>query len=118
MGFFHRGESERAAEKYANEQMKTHNKNIVPWRIISIFLAVYDLIVVNLSYLFVLWLRFDAVYSSIPERYLNAFFKFCPIYSAFCLIVFFVLRLYRSLWGYASFTELIRVAQHEKHDQA
>ena len=39
MGFFHRGESERAAEKYANEQMKTHNKNIVPWRIISILLA-------------------------------------------------------------------------------
>ena len=110
MGFFHRGESERAAEKYADEQMKTHNKNIVPWRIISILLAVYDLIVVNLSYLFVLWLRFDAVYSSIPTKYLDAFFKFCPIYSAFCLIVFFALRLYRSLWGYASFTELIRVA--------
>ena len=35
-----------------------------------------------------------------------AFIKFAPIYTVFSILVFFVLRLYRSLWRFAGFSEL------------
>ncbi len=79
------------------------------WQIIAFYLMVYDAFVVNLSYAVVLWLRFDCRYQSIPEKYLEAWIKFAPIYAIFCLVVFWYLRLYRSLWRFASYHELARV---------
>jgi FlaA1/EpsC-like NDP-sugar epimerase len=35
--------------------------------------------------------------------------KFVPIYSVICLLVFWRLKLYQSLWRFASYTELVRV---------
>ncbi len=91
----------------ANEQMKRrfHLRN---WKMASLALAFYDVFAVTFSYFFALWLRFDCQYSEIPEEYLRCWLRFAPIYAGFCLLVFFVLRLYRSVWKYASFSELIR----------
>ena len=47
--------------------------------------------------------------SSIPPEYLHAFIKFAPIYTIFSLFVFHILRLYNSLWQFASFDELNRI---------
>ena len=63
----------------------------------------------NLSYFGALWLRFDLRFSSIPEVYLSAFLKFAPFYTVFCILVFAALRLYNSLWRFASISELNRV---------
>jgi FlaA1/EpsC-like NDP-sugar epimerase len=79
------------------------------WQVIAILLAVYDIIAVNFSYIFALWLRFDCRFLSIPEYYLHAWVQFVPIYTVFCLIVFLLLRLYNSIWRFASFSELLRV---------
>lgn len=79
------------------------------WQIIAFYLMVYDVFVVNLSYAVVLWLRFDCHYKSIPTEYISAWIKFVPIYTVFCLAVFAYLRLYRSLWRFASYSELARV---------
>ena len=84
-------------------------KPLEHWQKIAILLAIYDAIVVNLSYGITLWLRFDMHYSLIPERYLSPWMRFVPIYTVFCLIVFWILRLYRSLWRFASYSELSRV---------
>lgn len=40
---------------------------------------------------------------------MQAFIKFAPIYTIFSLFVFHVLRLYNSLWQFASFDELNRI---------
>ncbi len=74
-----------------------------------ILLAIYDIVVVNLSYLLALWLRFDCKYSMIPDRYLETWLHFAPFYTLACMGVFVYLRLYKSLWRYASYTELVRV---------
>ncbi len=74
-----------------------------------ILLAIYDIIVINLSYLLALWLRFDCKYSMIPDRYLETWLHFAPFYTLACMGVFVYLRLYKSLWRYASYTELVRV---------
>lgn len=77
------------------------------WRVISIYLIIYDIIAVNISYFAALWLRFDCTYSAIPKEYFDAFIRFAPIYTLVCIIVFWIFRLYQSIWRFASFNELI-----------
>lgn len=84
-------------------------KKIEHWEIISIYLALYDILAINFSYFAGLWIRFDLHYSKIPQEYLSAFLKFAPFYTVFTIIVFMALRLYNSLWRFASFSELNRI---------
>ncbi len=84
-------------------------KGFEHWHIITIYLMIYDVIAVNLSYFLALWLRFDCRYTLIEKKYLVNFAKFAPIYTAVCLVVFLLLKLYRSIWRFASFNELVRV---------
>lgn len=79
------------------------------WQIIAFLLFVYDVVAVNGAYFLSLWLRFDCLFSEIPKEYLMAWFKFVPIYTAACFVVFEVAHLYKSLWRFASFDELIRI---------
>ncbi len=76
---------------------------------ITLYLMAYDLLAVNVAYFGALWLRFDLHYSSIPPDYLASYLYFSPIYSVFCLILFFKCKLYQSIWQYASITEAARV---------
>ena len=88
------------------------NTKIFPlehWQIISVLLILYDFLAVNLSYFVALWLRFDLKYTTIPTVYLEAWLYFAPIYTIFCLIIFGYFRLYKSMWRFASYTELVRV---------
>ena len=84
-------------------------KRIEHWQVISLYLVVYDIIAVNLAYLMALWFRFDCRFSLIPEVYLKAWIQFAPFYTVLCLAVFTVLKLYRSLWRFAGYSELLRV---------
>lgn len=84
-------------------------KKFEHWKIISLYLVVYDIIAVNFSYFAALFLRFDMHISSIPPEYLHAFIMFAPFYTVFALTVFHFLRLYNSLWQFASFDELNRI---------
>ena len=79
------------------------------WHVIAVLLAIYDIIAVNASYFAALWLRFDCAISRIGIPYLDAFLRFAPIYTAFCIFVFLLFRLYNSLWRFASYRELLRV---------
>ena len=79
------------------------------WQIIAVFLGLYDLIVVAGAWSLALWIRFDFRFSSIPANMLDAYIKFIPFYMVACLLIFWVFRLYRSVWRFASYTELIRV---------
>ena len=83
--------------------------NFEHWQVISLLLRVYDIVAVNLSYFLALWVRFDLRFSHIPEEYLTPYIKFVPIYTLFCLVIFTVLRLYRSIWRFASYNEFLRV---------
>ena len=81
------------------------------WQVITLLLIVYDAIMVNMSYFLALWLRYDGRFSLISPQYLNAWKNFTPIYILFCFVCFWVLRLYKSLWRFASYRELIRVIE-------
>ena len=84
-------------------------RKIAHWKVISLYLIIYDLITLNFSFFFGLWIRFDLQFTKIPAEYFGPFLKFAPIYSVFCLIVFWFLHLYNSLWRFASYSELNRI---------
>ena len=75
------------------------------WHWIMLLLLAYDIAVANGAYLFALWIRFDGTFSGIDPQYLAAWRKFVPIYTACCVVVFWVLHLYQSIWRFASYNE-------------
>ncbi|MFR0745318.1 MULTISPECIES: polysaccharide biosynthesis protein [Hungatella] len=84
-------------------------RHIEHWKVVAFYLIIYDIIAVNFSYFFGLWLRFDLRFSNIPQTYLNSYLRFAPFYTVFVLVVFYALHLYKSLWRFASFSELNRI---------
>lgn len=84
--------------------------SLAHWKVIAIYLIVFDIIAINFSYFFALFMRFEFSYKSIPKEYFMAYLEFAPIYTVFTIVIFYVLRLYSSLWRFASFNELNRVA--------
>ena len=97
-----------------------HNKKIsenhnakppifVRWRLLAVYMMLLDLAVAAGSYFLALWLRFDCQFSAIPESYLTAWQKFLPIYAVASVVVLWLLRLYQSIWKFASFVELERI---------
>lgn len=80
------------------------------WQVIALFLLVYDAIVAGGSYFAALWLRFDCRFDQIPDDFLSAWLQFSPLYMIVSVIVLWVLHLYQSIWRFASFYELERIA--------
>ena len=76
---------------------------------VNSMLVVYDLFAVSLSYFLALWFRFDGKFSQIPPRYLTPYLEFIGFYAVCCIIIFAILKLYRSIWRYASVIEAFRV---------
>lgn len=93
----------------SKKEERERKAKIQHWKVIAFYLVVYDIIAVNFSYFLGLWLRFDLQYSNIPREYLSAFLKFAPVYTVAVVIVFYILRLYNSLWRFASFDEMNRI---------
>ena len=93
-----------------DKKIKKYNTpKIEHWQVINLGLFVYDIFVVNAAFFLALMLRFDFRYSEIPLYYLEPYMQFTPIYTVLCIGVFWVMRLYRSIWRFASYNELIRV---------
>lgn len=92
-----------------SENAKKKKKTLEHWEIVTILLMVYDFVAVAISYFCALWIRFDCRFQAIPGNYLEGYYHTILIYAAFCIIVFWLLRLYKSMWRFASYTELIRV---------
>ena len=91
-----------------NDIKEKKHKAFDHWKGIALLMIVYDAIAVSVSYVIALWLRFDGRYSLIPTNYYHSWLKFCPIYIIFSIILFHFMKLYRSMWRFASFSELIR----------
>lgn len=84
-------------------------KRIEHWEVVTIILAVYDFLAICFSYLLALLVRFDFKFSSIDSQYLQGCYKSVVFYAIFCVILFWFLKLYKSIWRFASYSELLRV---------
>ena len=78
------------------------------WKVLAVLLILYDIVAIHAAYFLGLWLRFDFVFSSIPEKYLRAYALFISGYAVVSVVVFMFFKLYRSMWRFASYAELVR----------
>ena len=79
----------------------------------KILLFLYDIFIVNFSYFLALWFRFDCQLNTLLEsepEYVYAWICFIPINTIVALVVFSLLKLYRSVWTFASYREFFNVA--------
>ena len=84
-------------------------RKIEHWQVVTLLLILYDIIAITTSYFLALWVRFDCQYGKIQEDYLQAYEKSILLYALFCVIVFWMFHLYKSIWRFASYTELLRI---------
>ena len=93
-----------------NKSQKNRNRShkLEHWQIISALLMLYDFIAVCLSYFLALWLRFDGLIKSIPQRFYQPYIQFIFPWAAISIIIFLIFRMYNSMWRFASYTEFIR----------
>ncbi len=98
-------------KKQANEKEKTKRweGKIQHWHVISMWLVMFDVAAICLSYFAALWIRFDCHFQEIPREYFKSYYYYILIYAAFCVLIFYGLRLYRSIWRFASYSELCRM---------
>lgn len=89
----------------------TFNKTrkIEHWQVVTLLLIIYDFAAVILSYGLALWVRFDCKMSMVEQKYFQAYSKSILFYAAFCVVMFWFMRLYKSIWRFASYAELLRV---------
>ena len=101
---------EKKRKDSQTESSRKRKNRFEYWHQVAVFLILYDLIVVTGSYFAALWLRFDCRFSDIPIHFLTPWLQFAPIYAVVCIVTFWKLRLYQSMWRFVSFVELERLS--------
>jgi len=96
--------------KVPQREKKGQGFRLEHWHIIALGLMLYDSLALSFSYLIALWLRYDLRYSTIDPRYIEGWKAFLPFYIPGSLAVFWFLKLYKSIWRFASYSELLRVS--------
>ena len=69
-------------------------------------LIIYDIISVIFASYFAVFIRYEFRLDDVPEHFLTPITSFLPINIVLTLFVFYVFRLYHSLWAFAGETEL------------
>ena len=97
---------EDTIKRFNDNAKKTGALGLKHWQVIMLGMMFYDYVTAVGSYGFALLLRFDLKFLSIPEKYLVMYYKIIFIYAAVCIVVFFIFKLYQSVWRFASYHEL------------
>ena len=88
---------------------RTTRKFLEHWHIVSILLALYDIVAVAASFFLALWFRYDCAYTAIENTQRLAVLYFALPYGLICVGIFWLLGLYNSIWRFASYNELLRI---------
>lgn len=75
----------------------------------KILLVVYDIASMVAASILALFLRFEGRYDAIPQQYLEKIQQYIFIVIVISIVIFYVMRLYGSLWSYAGTTELVNI---------
>jgi FlaA1/EpsC-like NDP-sugar epimerase len=74
-----------------------------------LLLVIYDILAIGLSEFFALWTRFEFSFPQDLVHYFDTALQYSAINITVTLIIFAMMRLYNSLWQYASVQELFNV---------
>lgn len=82
------------------------NKSGFLWIHKAMLIAFMDSLIVLSSYLAALLARFDFIFSKIPQEYVAGYLWSMPFWVVATVVIFYVFRLYHSVWRLASIAEL------------
>ena len=82
------------------------NINNREWKRRVVLIGILDVLSIACSYFFALLLRFDFRFSAIHATYVQGYLKALPVWCVVTLAVFFVCRLYHSIWSQVSIREM------------
>lgn len=94
--YFNMSHTKKTKEHKANQQ----------WTEKMLMLLLADSLIILISYFTALLLRFDFGFSSIPEGYLTGYLWSMPFWIISTVVVFYICRLYHSIWRLASVADL------------
>lgn len=86
--------------------VKKQKGSNVLWVHRAILIMFVDALSVMISYFLALLLRFDFVFSRIPVNYLEGYLWSMPYWILSTIVIFYICRLYHSIWRLASVAEL------------
>ena len=72
-------------------------------------LVVLDILIVAVTGFLALYVQYDFRFSKMDMQYVNAELRYLPVNLVLTIILFVLFRLYRSVWSFASSTELLNV---------
>ena len=87
---------------------ENNQRKLEHWQVMAICLMICDVISVCLAYFLALWLRFDCIYSHIPQYYRVAYALFTLPYALVAVGIFWAFHMYRGMWRYAGYGEFVR----------
>ena len=79
------------------------------YRIRAFLLLILDIIAITASAFIALSLRFEFHFNTVDTQYIETLYRYLPINIVCTIIIFGLLRMYTSLWKYASVRELSNV---------
>jgi hypothetical protein len=79
------------------------------WYMRAVLIMVLDVIVVAASFFFSLLVRFDFMFSRIPDWCISGYLSLMPFTILLVLGTLWAMRLYHSIWKFASLHELLRL---------
>ena len=87
---------------------KGNKLQIAQWQTIAMGLMLYDLFAIHFAYFVALWLRFDCAFTTIPPAILRQYMLTITCYSVFTIGLFWLFRMYRAIWRFVSYPEVLR----------
>lgn len=75
------------------------------------FLIITDIVLINGSIILALVMRFDVNIALIEPQYIDNYKATWLLFTIITLIIFWVFRMYHSLWQYASIAELYKIVE-------
>ena len=75
----------------------------------GIVIALLDGLTICSAYFLALLLRFDFIFSKIPDEYLQGYLWSMPYWIIITVVIFYICKLYHSIWRLASVQELSRI---------
>ena len=87
---------------------RREEKQVINWKLISrqLLLVCYDILAVVASSLLAILMRFEFRFDRVPSVYLTPIEHFLPIAVVLTVALFYLFRLYNSLWAFAGENEL------------
>lgn len=79
------------------------------WIYKSLLLCLADVLIIVGSYFMALVMRFDFRIDMIPDEYMAGYLWSMPFWIVSTIVIYYIYRLYHSIWAFVSITELKRI---------